>query len=237
MNESEFEFRILDLLDGNLSDEEFAALQSELLQDAEARKAYKKYVRLHSDLEIRYSSTAKIENLGVVPVERIIARQRKRVLKGSLLAAAALLVISAVAMWLIMAPDAPVSIATFRTAPDSAFVLTHTGDDDGPMGNVLAEGSNIRLVSGTLEGSFSNGVRVVAEAPCEFRVLKKDRIALDTGVAWFHVPKKAVGFAVDTTELTVVDLGTEFGIVASDRGGDEVHVSKGSVEVTLTVPT
>ncbi len=235
MNESEFEFRLLDLLDGNLSDEEFAALESELLRDAGARRAFKRFARLHSDLEIRYTSTAKIEDLGVVPVERILARQRKRVLHGSLLAAAALLVISAVAMWMILTPEAPVSIATFQTAPNSAFTLTYEGDGDAPMGNVLAEGSQIRLVSGTLEGVFASGVRVVANAPCEFRVLKEDRIALAKGVAWFQVPAKAVGFAVETSEMTVVDLGTEFGIIAADRGEDEIHVSKGSVEVTVRV--
>ena len=234
MNESDIEFRILDLLDGNLSDEEFTALQSELLRDADARKTFKRFVRLHSELEIRYTSTAKIERIGIVPVDRIIARQRRRIVRGSLLAAAALLVLSAVAMWLIMAPASPPTLGTFRTAPNSAFTLIHTGDDDAPMGNVLTEGSKIRLVSGTLEGNFASGVRVVAEAPCEFRVLTKDRIALRKGVAWFHVPPKAVGFAVETVELTIVDLGTEFGIVAANREGDEVHVAKGSVEVMVS---
>jgi len=229
---NEFEFRILELLDGTLSDEEFAVLQSELLQNAGAREAFKRFARLHSDLEIRYASTAKIEGLGVVPVERIIARQRKRVVKVSLMAAAALLLISGMAMWLILTPDPPVSIATFQTAPNSIFTLTHGGDGDGPDGDVLTEGSRIRLVSGTLEGIFETGVRVIVEAPCDFSVLKKNRISLERGVGWFQVPEKATGFAVETPEMTVVDLGTEFGVIAADRGEDEVHVIKGVVEVT-----
>ncbi len=65
MNETELEFHILNLLDGNLSNEEFMALQEELLRNIQARRVFKRFAHLHSNLETRYVSTAKIQQMGV----------------------------------------------------------------------------------------------------------------------------------------------------------------------------
>ena len=76
---------------------------------------------------------------------------------------------------------------------------------------------------------------MVADAPCSLRVLRKDRVALGEGAAWFEVPPEAVGFSVETSQLTVVDLGTKFGVHASPTGQDEVHVIQGAVEVASRI--
>lgn len=237
MKSSEFEFRVLDALDGTLSGEEFMALQTELLEDTEAREVFKRFARLHSDLEMNYSPMAKTESPGVVPVDRIIARQRKRIMKGSLGAAAALVVISAVWMWFSLSPEPKPLDVTFHTTPDALFEIEHSGGDKIPVGNVLTVGSSIKLISGTLEGRFANGVRVVADAPCDFRVLSENRIGLGDGRVWLQVPSNAVGFEVETSDLLLVDLGTEFGVFASENEEHEVHVSKGAVEISSRLGT
>ncbi len=232
MSPRDLESRILLLLDGSISDEEFSALHAELLADPRARAVYRQWAHLHSALETLHKSRTAAGQVAPVPMDRIIRLQRHHIVKVSLLAAAAILVVSAVSMWLVMVPHPPVSIATFQTAPGSIFTLTHQGDGDVPEGTVLTEGSRLRLLSGTMEGVFETGVRMVIEAPCDLSVLKEDRVALKEGVAWFQVPAHAAGFAVETPELVIVDLGTEFGVVASGAGHDEIHVTMGSVEVT-----
>lgn len=230
MNQSDLEIRILALLDGDLPAGEVAELERLLLEDAQARETYGRLVELHNALETRFAAGTAVERMAVVPVERIISRQRRRVVKGFLLAAAAILIVSAAAMWMVLAPEPPVSVGTFRIAPDSRFSLTYEGEGEAPDGNQLAVGSRLRLAEGAMEGVFESGVRLVIEAPCDLRVLAKDRVALEEGVAWFRVPAKATGFTVETPELAVVDLGTEFGVVCAPDRPNEVHVIEGSVE-------
>ena len=49
-------------------------------------------------------------------------------------------------MWIKMIPPTPAPVAEFRLGPDSAFTLTHAGEDDeAPAGRVLVEGSRLRF--------------------------------------------------------------------------------------------
>lgn len=228
--------RILQWLDGDLGETEAMRLDAELLGNPEARVLYLQLATLHSALEERYASQASNHGAPVVPIERLLARQRQRIVRDSLLAAAAILVISAIALWLKMVPRSPDTLASFRVGPDSVFTLTHTGEEKAPVGNVLGEGSRLHLTRGTMEGVFESGVRCVVKAPCDLSVLAGDRVSISEGVAWFEVPPAAVGFTVETAQLAIVDLGTEFGLLALADDRHEVHVTKGSVEVASRLP-
>lgn len=223
--------RILDMLDGMLTKEELIRLDEELRGSREAREIFHQLSTLHSALESQGMSHSETGRMPIIPVQLLLARQRRQTVRTTLLATAAVLVFSLFALWLKMAPHSQAALAEFRLAPDSAFTLIHTGEDDASLGNVLSEGSRLRLSRGTMEGLFASGVRCVIEAPCDLSVLSKNRISVAEGVAWFEVPHEAAGFTVETSQLTVVDLGTKFGVVAEAKGRHEVHVTKGSVEV------
>jgi hypothetical protein len=62
-------------------------------------------------------------------------------------------------------------------------------------------------------------------------VSASDRGQLEIGKLTGQCPPSAVGFAIRTPQVQVTDLGTEFGVVASDRGDTEVHVFQGVVRV------
>lgn len=220
------------MLDGELSAGELTALESELLENEESRELYRKLATLHSDLEVMHSGQSTLIKTNIIPFDIVEAKQRKKIFKGAMIAAAAVLIISVLIMHFTQIPEQP--IASFRTTPSSDFSLTHDlADDDAPVGQVLAVGSKLHLRNGTLESKFESGVRAVIEAPCILRVLADDRVAVDQGVAWFEVPEEAIGFTVETPELIVVDLGTAFGVDSSpEAGNDEVHVTRGAVEVT-----
>ena len=223
------------MLDGELSAGELTALESELLENEESRELYRKLATLHSDLEVMHSGQSTLIKTNIVPFELVASKQRKKIFKGAICAAAAILMISLLIMHFTQIPEQP--IASFRTTPAADFSLTHDLESgDAPVGQVLVVGSKLHLRKGILESSFNSGVRVVIEAPCVLRVLADDRVAVDEGVAWFEVPEKAVGFTVETKELTVVDLGTAFGVDSSPEiGDDEVHVTRGAVEVTARI--
>ncbi|MDG0993671.1 MAG: hypothetical protein P8O22_02945 [Akkermansiaceae bacterium] len=223
------------MLDGELSAGELTALESELLENEESRELYRKLATLHSDLEVMHSGQSTLIKTNIIPFDIVEAKQRKKIFKGAMIAAAAVLIISVLIMHFTQIPEQP--IASFRTTPSSDFSLTHDlADDDAPVGQVLAVGSKLHLRNGTLESKFESGVRAVIEAPCILRVLADDRVAVDQGVAWFEVPEEAVGFTVETPELIVVDLGTAFGVDSSPgAGNDEVHVTRGAVEVTARI--
>ncbi|MFK7910542.1 MAG: FecR domain-containing protein [Akkermansiaceae bacterium] len=228
----DLEIRIQQLLDDELTGEQFTELETELLENPEAMELYLSYAGLDSDLKHHASYQKKAEQLPVVPVTELLAQQRNRAIRISMLSAAAVLAIVAVVMWIIKAPATPDTLATVRVTPGSNLTLTHSADGKAPIGNVLFEGSRLRLSEGTLEGRFESGVQFVVKAPCELKLLAQDRVFLTRGAAWFSVPKSAIGFTVETPEFEIVDLGTTFGILSKPDGNDEIHVTQGSVEIT-----
>jgi hypothetical protein len=222
--------RILQFLDGDLMDEEVHRLDGELLASREARACFLQLAALHSALECQGQSRAENANVPVIPIERLLARQRRRVVRITLLATAAVLILSALGLWLKLSSPPSATLARFRVAADSKFTLTHGSMTDVPAGNALGEGSRLQLSRGTMEGTFASGVRFVIEGPCDLTVVADDRIALAEGNAWFEVTPQAVGFTVETGQLEAVDLGTRFGMIAPAEGPHEVHVTQGSVE-------
>ena len=182
MNPSDLDANILKLLDGDLTAEEIAALEVELLDSVEARETYRKLARMHSALETRHTSIATVGSLRLIPIDRILDRQRKRIIRISLSAAAALVLISTLILSLMRLPDAP--IASFQTPPGAVFKLTHESEGNAPPeGNVLTKGSRLQLLSGALEANFQSGVRAVIEAPSDLRVLEIDHVELMKGMS------------------------------------------------------
>ncbi len=82
-----------------------------------------------------------------------------------------------------------------------------------------------------MELEFASGVRGIVRGPADLTLQREDLLDLANGTAWFEVPADAVGFKVNTPDLILTDLGTEFGIISESNFLDEVHVFDGKVEV------
>ncbi len=74
--------------------------------------------------------------------------------------------------------------------------------------------------------------RVVLEGPAEFRLESSMRGYLSYGRVVATVPPAAHGFTIAADAVTVVDLGTEFGVDVDLTGIAAVHVFEGKVEVS-----
>lgn len=221
--------RILRLLDGEMDAQELAAFDSELRTNREARAIYLQMAALHSALESHHASRTDATRSAIIPIDRFLARQRRRMVRFASYSAAALLLVSSVVLWLNLAAK-PNTLARFQTTPDASYILTHLAEEITSPGNTLKPGSRLLLASGTMELRFSSGVRGIIHAPCDITCISENLLSLAEGVAWFHVPHNAAGFTVHTSNLEIIDIGTQFGVIASRDGLDEIHVIQGSVE-------
>lgn len=148
-----------------------------------------------------------------------------------LLGTLAMLVLAATFLGWKLVPSPPV--AKIASSRDSVLTISHPQDLKKPLKeNTLGPGSSVELFQGTVELTFSSGVRGVFQAPETITLTDDRRLTLKRGAAWFHVPPKAVGFEVLTPHLQIVDLGTEFGVVSRADGSDEIHVLTGKVEAS-----
>lgn len=96
------------------------------------------------------------------------------------------------------------------------------------VGGALEPG-RLRLESGLAQVVFYSGARLVMEGPTELQLISPTEAACPAGRLLAEVPEPAHGFRLRTTQLSVVDLGTSFGIEATG-GRTEVHVFTGTVE-------
>lgn len=229
MKHTDLKLAIHALLDGSISEEDLVTLEHELAHNEDARKLYIECSEIHSLLEEKTTSSPTVKN--VVPIERIIRRQKLRNMRVAAFAAAALVIIGLVVMQFFMVDERPPTL-TFATAPGTQFKLSHSKANSTSAGMTMEKGSRLQLSQGTVELTFTSGVRSIIMAPADITLHQDDTLFMNQGTAWFQVPQKAIGFTVKTKELHVIDLGTEFGVISKPDVHDEVHVFKGKVKAT-----
>jgi len=221
--------RILRLLDGEMQAEEISSLEAELRDSPVSRAIYIQLAALHSALLNQYASRSAVEPSRIISIDRIVSRQRQRLRRFATLAAAAALVLAAIPFWFKLTGK-PASLATFQTTQGATYQLNHSKQSANTEERILLVGSQLKLTSGQLEATFSSGARCVLKAPCEITAFSDRHVRIGKGSAWFHVSPQAKGFMVETPSLSIIDLGTEFGVIAEPDGQDEIHVLKGEVE-------
>ena len=89
--------------------------------------------------------------------------------------------------------------------------------------------------NGLVEVEMVSGTALIVQAPAVMEVYDSRHIRLYQGRMVVTMPKGESGFRVDTHEMNVVDLGTQFGVGVNPLGESRVQVFEGSVSVTSTV--
>lgn len=97
-------------------------------------------------------------------------------------------------------------------------------------GAQLQGGQRVELVSGFAEISFDSGAQLILEGPASLDLNSVWEAVLQRGALKASVPQEAIGFRVSNAAVDVVDLGTEFSMVAEESGATEVFVLRGAVE-------
>ena len=101
----------------------------------------------------------------------------------------------------------------------------------------LSPGQQVRVREGLVEIEMTNGTSLVLEGPITLDFRSPKRVKLNAGMLAAAVPKRAIGFTVETPEAVVVDLGTEFGVAVGNKGASEVQVFKAVVRWEDGTPT
>lgn len=230
-SKTELERLVYALCDDSITDPEHQQLQRILSGDAEARLHYIKTLELHNLLDLECENHA--ASSSVVPIDKYLAKQKRKTAIRASAAAALILIALGVSMRMMMISPDPINRATVKVSPHSEFKIIHRNQELSKA-NDLFSGSSLELHQGTVELQLSSGVEAIVQAPASLTLTDSSHIDLRSGVVWFNVPSQAVGFEVTTPDMRVVDLGTEFGVSVDFRNidRDTVHVLKGSVEIT-----
>lgn len=97
-------------------------------------------------------------------------------------------------------------------------------------GERLARNQRLELAAGLAEITFDSGACVTLEGPAVLEVTSPWDGTLIRGTLKASVPREAIGFRISNPAVEVVDLGTEFTMIADGKGAAEVLVLKGEVE-------
>lgn len=105
------------------------------------------------------------------------------------------------------------------------------GDNQRPLevGDAIPPG-RLAIESGYVQVEFFCGATVILEGPAELDLQSPMLARVRHGKLRAHVPPAARGFSLEVDDMTVVDLGTEFGLSVNGEGAN-VQVFDGEVEI------
>ena len=216
--------RIQRALDGLLSSDEMEALQADVVRDEGLRAAYVDQVWLHASLKAHRETLADLLDAPEAEETKIVRRWPIAVWAAGIAACVTLL--ASIALF---------GKGTFFRRPVATLVQAENckwaGSDLPTAVNSQLGAGTLSLVEGIATLRFKNGATVTIEAPTKLQILNAMHCRLVEGSLVAEVPEPAHGFAIDTPDIKVVDLGTKFGVTTASTGHSQVHVFKGEVEI------
>ena len=218
----EDQVRIDRAIDGQLSPDELKVLEADVVRDAGLRAEYVDRVWVEAALR---SDRESLRNLihASAPAESRTLRWPVWIGIGGLAAAAC------VAFGFSLRRPVP----DLRQQPIATIVQAQNAKWSGstlPTAEYSKLGRGVlALAEGIVTLRFESGATVVLEAPSKLEIVSAMNCRLIEGSLTADVPKAAHGFAVDTADLRVVDLGTRFGVTAGSAGNSHVFVFEGAV--------
>ena len=241
-------------LEGTLTEQEKEVFQQSMLEDSEARKCYLDYMAIHNSLYLmpgelaqeieagdfdkvcrallKLSNYEKTAPAVDVPIEELCQiNNSRRANKSSFMTLifSVAAILAFVFSVLVVLLNRAVEVGT--VSDELNAVLLHGEQAVQPGMRVTDGNGSYVLQEGLLNLRLDNGVEIVVESPAEFSFISADKVALSHGKIFATVPHKAIGFTVQTRNSTIVDLGTEFGVNASQYGDTELYVVKGKTSI------
>jgi hypothetical protein len=232
---------LMQLIQGDISQEDLVRLEGAMADDLEILDYCMDYLVVTSGLEWlgREMETHGAEHLmqSLRKGRRLSPRRSRgtlgfRIVRTVTRIAAVLLLGLGIAYAVIrFMPQAPrTEVARIHSSHGAKWEQTTLGT---AAGTVLTEGTR-HLQEGLVDLELSDGTRLVVKGPCRFHLPAQNSIDLHRGMVTARVPSGARGFTVHTDAVSIVDHGTEFGVIAKADGTVETHVFEG--QVTLVPP-
>lgn len=218
------------VVDGTLTEVQHARLASWLGQSEAARRCYVRALGQSASLHT-YAAEMQLEAPDAPLRTRTIVQFPQW--SVAVLAAAAAL---ALGLWLYFRPTAADTAASDLVARLSGSKNSQWATGALKPGDRIRRSQRLELSAGLAEITFDSGARVVLEGPASLDVNSAWDGTLRHGTLKASVPPEAVGFRISNSAVDVVDLGTEFTMIADGKGAAEVLVLKGEVEAAPRSP-
>ncbi|QDT66862.1 FecR family protein [Calycomorphotria hydatis] len=107
------------------------------------------------------------------------------------------------------------------------------GGDSLEIRDELIPGQILDIQRGFVSLKFATSSTVILRGPGTYRYEKPESVSIDRGELLALVPPAGKGFAVQTPDGTIVDLGTEFLVNVTEGTGTSVNVRQGLVHLNL----
>ncbi len=214
------------LLEGEISSAQSEALNQLLRTDWECRRHYLEAMDLHSGL--LQSGGLSSGNVRAQPT------RRKKFPRWFPATAAALLILTSILAFLAggkrgtVTPSSAV-VEKEETGAGCAVVSQVHGDTGLEAGQLLTPGP-LHIGGGLVRIEFFSGATALLEGEAELNIVSAWAADLEKGRIRVSVPPPAEGFRINTPGMDLVDIGTEFAVLAGGPEGAEVHVFEGEVE-------
>ena len=223
------------VVDETLTDAQRARLSEWLGGSEEARRFYVRYVGMSASL-FTYASEMQSEAPDALPA-KVIRPSAWWWATGSLAAAACVVL----GLWVgvfSQRDKAGEKLLADQEREETVARISGTKDcrwkgGAWQPGDDLRRGQQLELASGFAEITFDSGAQVTLEGPASFDLNSAWDAVLRRGTLKASVPTEAIGFRIANAAVEVVDLGTEFSMVADKSGATEVFVLKGAVEAAM----
>ncbi|WP_193212330.1 FecR domain-containing protein [Luteolibacter marinus] len=208
-----------------LSEDERAEIEQELLASKAARMLYYDLLAVDSLLTDRYRmpeyTTVRAK---AMEGSWMINRMRNKFAFGSVAAAAILMLVTAIVFLVIKLPQ------TGATVEGTADCRYFAGDS--PAG-VLSVGQELNIERGVVKVGLTSRVNACFEGPARVKLLDRSgNVELISGRGFFDISAGGNGFEVHCGGTVIRDIGTRFGVDAKADGSFEVHVGNGEVRIT-----
>jgi Concanavalin A-like lectin/glucanases superfamily/FecR protein len=221
------------VIDGTITEAQKAELSRWLLTSAKARRYYIQAMGLSASL-YSYASEMQAEAPDVfAPRPNLISIAFRWLVP---LAAAAVIML---AFWLAKVNESKPDQTMVEPRDDESVAQLTASKECQWVGGVslqpgarLHKGQKLELSHGFAEVTFDSGAQVILEGPAALEVNSAWDASLKRGTLKANVPHEAIGFSVSDPTVNVVDLGTEFTMIADTNGATDLLVLKGAVEAS-----
>lgn len=221
------------------SDREIAALDSWLRNNPIGQRQYLEFIDTQHEIERQVAGISRPAET-IDPVSTVAIQPSVGLIK-LLAIAASTLVVAGIGWWLSrgamersLVNRSPSSRGTnvlgIVTASDRA--IGYFGRQRLESGSAVREGK-VRLSSGKLRLRLESGVDLLLSDETEIELKDHQHVELIAGSVTADVPESVIGFSVEVPGLSVVDLGTTFGVSLPPGGHPQVHVFDGAVDAEI----
>lgn len=171
-----------------------------------------------------------------LPVGKRRVSPRRIIAWATSIAAAILIAVAGMTFWYSRA-------APEKTIASDTDFVAEVVDEDGVTwsdkttaleNEKMIRPGRVEIESGALSLRFRSGATVVFHGQASMQIESDMLVRLDRGHATAQVPHWATGFTIATNDAQVVDLGTQFGVMARADGITDVVIFEGEVDVKPT---